>query len=82
MISDYPVTDATSTTSGAWIPVGKTATSVVEGTFKVKADTVTAAPVYDITGPIRRTSPRIGRNSPCPCGSGRKVKKCCGKDTQ
>jgi len=23
-----------------------------------------------------------GRNSPCPCGSGKKYKKCCGKDSQ
>ncbi|MBU1563710.1 SEC-C domain-containing protein, partial [Patescibacteria group bacterium] len=22
---------------------------------------------------------KIGRNSPCPCGSGKKFKKCCGK---
>lgn len=26
----------------------------------------------------RRTEPRIGRNDPCPCGSGKKYKKCCG----
>jgi hypothetical protein len=26
---------------------------------------------------IRRQSPRIGRNDPCPCGSGKKYKKCC-----
>ena len=25
--------------------------------------------------------PRIGRNDPCPCGSGKKYKKCCGKDS-
>jgi len=24
--------------------------------------------------------PKIGRNEPCPCGSGVKFKKCCGKD--
>lgn len=28
---------------------------------------------------FRRESPRIGRNDPCPCGSGKKYKKCCGK---
>jgi uncharacterized protein len=28
--------------------------------------------------PVRRASPKIGRNDPCPCGSGRKYKKCCG----
>tara|TARA_B100001750_G_scaffold220943_1_gene209060 strand:+ start:4721 stop:5350 length:630 start_codon:yes stop_codon:yes gene_type:complete len=25
----------------------------------------------------RRTGPQVGRNDPCPCGSGRKYKKCC-----
>ncbi|MHC4123979.1 MAG: SEC-C metal-binding domain-containing protein [Planctomycetota bacterium] len=24
--------------------------------------------------------PKVGRNDPCPCGSGRKYKKCCGKN--
>jgi SEC-C motif-containing protein len=28
--------------------------------------------------PVRRETPKIGRNDPCPCGSGRKYKKCCG----
>ena len=28
--------------------------------------------------PIRRPTPKIGRNEPCPCGSGKKFKKCCG----
>jgi hypothetical protein len=27
----------------------------------------------------RRTEPKVGRNDPCPCGSGKKFKKCCGK---
>jgi Predicted metal-binding protein related to the C-terminal domain of SecA len=27
---------------------------------------------------IRRATPKIGRNEPCPCGSGKKYKKCCG----
>ena len=27
----------------------------------------------------RREGPKIGRNDPCPCGSGKKYKKCCGK---
>ena len=26
----------------------------------------------------RRETPKIGRNDPCPCGSGKKYKKCCG----
>ncbi len=27
---------------------------------------------------VRRDNPKVGRNDPCPCGSGRKYKKCCG----
>jgi len=28
--------------------------------------------------PIRQRGPKVGRNDPCPCGSGKKYKKCCG----
>ncbi|MFO0794416.1 MAG: DUF1186 domain-containing protein [Candidatus Brocadiaceae bacterium] len=35
----------------------------------------------EIMGQSVRETPKIGRNSPCPCGSGKKYKKCCmGKD--
>jgi len=27
---------------------------------------------------ITREAPKVGRNDPCPCGSGKKYKKCCG----
>ena len=30
---------------------------------------------------FRRNTPKVGRNDPCPCGSGRKFKKCCGEVT-
>jgi preprotein translocase subunit SecA len=29
--------------------------------------------------PVKRTTEKVGRNAPCPCGSGKKYKKCCGK---
>ena len=29
--------------------------------------------------PVRREGKKIGRNDPCPCGSGKKYKKCCGR---
>ena len=29
--------------------------------------------------PVKRAAQKIGRNAPCPCGSGKKYKKCCGK---
>ncbi len=31
------------------------------------------------TETYRRETPKVGRNEPCPCGSGKKFKKCCGK---
>jgi uncharacterized protein len=30
-------------------------------------------------GTIRKDAPGVGRNDPCPCGSGRKFKHCCGR---
>ena len=29
--------------------------------------------------PIRRETPKVGRNDPCTCGSGKKFKKCCAR---
>jgi len=29
--------------------------------------------------PVKRTGKKVGRNDPCPCGSGKKYKRCCGK---
>jgi curved DNA-binding protein CbpA len=34
--------------------------------------------VDDDVTPYKREAPKIGRNDPCPCGSGKKYKKCCG----
>ncbi len=31
-----------------------------------------------IRGQFKRQGPKIGRNDPCPCNSGKKFKKCCG----
>lgn len=35
--------------------------------------------VYAGRGSYRRSSEKIGRNDPCPCGSGKKYKYCCGR---
>lgn len=32
-----------------------------------------------VGGPVKRAEPKSGRNDPCPCGSGRKFKQCCGR---
>ncbi len=29
--------------------------------------------------PVKRAQNKVGRNAPCPCGSGKKFKKCCGR---
>ena len=29
--------------------------------------------------PAKRKNKKVGRNAPCPCGSGKKYKKCCGR---
>ena len=34
---------------------------------------------HDMLKPILRDTPKIGRNDPCVCGSGKKYKKCCSK---
>lgn len=39
-----------------------------------------AAENVPVQMPYKRETPKIGRNDPCPCGSGKKYKKCCGKD--
>jgi len=36
-----------------------------------------ARPIRQGPAPIRATQAKVGRNEPCPCGSGRKFKQCC-----
>jgi len=40
------------------------------------ADLLKGAPA----GPAVKTGKQVGRNSKCPCGSGKKYKQCCGKE--
>jgi hypothetical protein len=35
---------------------------------------------YKASKTVRRETPKIGRNDPCPCGSGKKYKHCCGRN--
>ena len=48
-----------------------------------KADRLAQAPAAAARSPrpepYERESPKIGRNDPCPCGSGKKYKRCCGR---
>ena len=34
---------------------------------------------YKQSRTVRRETPKVGRNDPCPCGSGKKYKHCCGR---
>ncbi|APX93618.1 preprotein translocase subunit SecA [Halomonas sp. 1513] len=44
------------------------------------ADAERAQPAPGADGrPVRRAGPKVGRNDPCSCGSGKKYKQCCGK---
>ena len=63
--SSYGTTTTTSGSGGA--PVPKASDVVSEASEAIAK----AKPV--------RTGPKVGRNDPCPCGSGKKYKQCCGK---
>ncbi len=47
----------------------------VSGTSEATSQALKAQPS---TRPVIRTEEKVGRNDPCPCGSGKKYKKCCG----
>ena len=49
-----------------------TAINLVDGTVKPKEG--------GINKTVVNTEPKVGRNDPCPCGSGKKYKNCCGKN--
>ncbi|MCG3148504.1 MAG: Protein translocase subunit SecA [Verrucomicrobiae bacterium] len=44
-----------------------------------KSDMVDEA-IQAAATPVKRDVPKVGRNEPCPCGSGKKFKNCCGKN--
>jgi preprotein translocase subunit SecA len=46
---------------------------------RAELDEVPAAKPQDSRTPIKLSHPKVGRNDPCPCGSGKKYKKCCGR---
>jgi uncharacterized protein len=63
---------------------GETEARVMQGAREVFYDTVEDAWHYWFDTrvnrvPQKREGAKVGRNDPCPCGSGRKFKACCGK---
>ena len=55
------------------VQVAKPLTEGFEGSTK--------GPVKKAIITQRREAPKVGRNDPCPCGSGKKYKNCCGSPT-
>lgn len=72
-------------------PVGKKEAGELENRLQQRYEVVDSddwfddfdwiPPTYEkVQQPYVRTSAKIGRNDPCPCGSGKKYKKCCGRN--
>jgi preprotein translocase subunit SecA len=59
---------------------GNTSTGSTGAAPQQKASDVVseAAAAVEKAKPVK-TGPKVGRNDPCPCGSGKKYKQCCGK---
>ena len=47
---------------------------------KQVANDLTTVGGSDVRQPVVRKEPTVGRNDPCPCGSGKKYKNCCGRN--
>ncbi len=64
------------------IEVNRPAVRPVEMTPQTtnEAELTTNAPAGGGAKPVPSAAPKVGRNDPCPCGSGKKYKNCCGKE--
>lgn len=51
-----------------------------EGMVEMMQGVIEIAKLNCPNKPISRSTPKVGRNDPCPCGSGKKYKNCCGKN--
>ena len=48
--------------------------------MNIEGETVPNKSSNEKAQPIKNDGPKVGRNDPCPCGSGKKYKNCCGKN--
>ncbi len=53
--------------------------SAIDG-MNIEGETVPNKSSNEKAQPIKNDGPKVGRNDPCPCGSGKKYKNCCGKN--
>ena len=51
-----------------------------EGMVEMMQGVIEIAKLNCPNKPISRSTPKVGRNDPCPCGSGKKYKNCCGRN--
>ena len=58
---------------------GKQPKNLEEALYELVKAVFDVKQLIDPNKPIVRETPRVGRNEPCPCGSGKKYKQCCGK---
>jgi tetratricopeptide (TPR) repeat protein len=49
-----------------------------EGLSPASSEAAFAPAVSPEAQTVQRSGPKVGRNEPCPCGSGKKYKRCCG----
>jgi len=59
-------------------PAARSATAEIEAERAAQEEAIEASKEHKVET-IRNKEPRVGRNDPCPCGSGKKYKNCCGK---
>ena len=48
--------------------------------MNIEGETVPNKSSNEKAQPIKNDGPKVGRNDPCPCGSGKKYKNCCGRN--
>jgi preprotein translocase subunit SecA len=56
------------------------AAGATSGTSSTAGGELVEEAIQKVSAPVRREMPKVGRNDPCPCGSGKKFKQCCGKN--
>jgi len=64
--------------AGVGATVGATVGAGVGGGVRAQQEAAIAASKGEVKHePLRNTGKKVGRNDPCPCGSGKKYKACC-----
>jgi preprotein translocase subunit SecA len=67
--------DLTAGTAFGQMAAGQTAAAAQQ-----QGGTMVEEAIEKASAPVRRDVPKVGRNEPCPCGSGKKYKNCCGRN--